>query len=148
MLPEAALRRSLRGWAWESQLGPLHRLWLGYQAWGLKALAWRRHILPSRPPLESTLRPSWWDYTSTGILGRRVRATCFLVKSGRGAMVDVVGGRPYSRGSYQATPAGPVIPRTSMCLSHRGEIAHRNFKVLSPDPHRFDGDKDGVGCER
>ena len=27
------------------------------------------------------------------------------------------------------------------------DISHRSFKVLSPDPHRFDGDKDGVGCE-
>ncbi len=27
------------------------------------------------------------------------------------------------------------------------DISHRNFKVLSPDPHRFDGDKDGIGCE-
>jgi hypothetical protein len=27
------------------------------------------------------------------------------------------------------------------------EISFRNFKVLSPDPHRFDGDKDGIGCE-
>lgn len=28
-----------------------------------------------------------------------------------------------------------------------GEIEFRNFKVLPPDPHRFDGDKDGIGCE-
>lgn len=28
-----------------------------------------------------------------------------------------------------------------------GEIAFRRFTVLQPDPHRFDGDKDGVGCE-
>ncbi len=28
-----------------------------------------------------------------------------------------------------------------------GEISHRNFTVLSPDPHRFDGDKNGIGCE-
>jgi len=28
-----------------------------------------------------------------------------------------------------------------------GEIADRNFTVLTPDPHRFDRDKDGVGCE-
>jgi len=28
-----------------------------------------------------------------------------------------------------------------------GEISERNFRVLQPDPHRFDGDKDGVGCE-
>lgn len=23
----------------------------------------------------------------------------------------------------------------------------RNFTVLAPDPHHFDGDKDGIGCE-
>jgi len=28
-----------------------------------------------------------------------------------------------------------------------GEITYTNFKVLAPDPHMFDGDKDGVGCE-
>ena len=28
-----------------------------------------------------------------------------------------------------------------------GDIPYRRFKVLQPDPHRFDGDKDGVGCE-
>jgi micrococcal nuclease len=27
------------------------------------------------------------------------------------------------------------------------DIPRTNFKVLPPDPHRFDGDKDGVGCE-
>lgn len=32
-----------------------------------------------------------------------------------------------------------------------GQISHRNFTVRwdvpDPDPHRFDGDRDGVGCE-
>jgi micrococcal nuclease len=29
-----------------------------------------------------------------------------------------------------------------------GDISHRRFRVLSPDPHRFDGsDDDGLGCE-
>ncbi len=28
-----------------------------------------------------------------------------------------------------------------------GEIPHRRFRVLPPDPHRFDGDGDGLGCE-
>ena len=27
-------------------------------------------------------------------------------------------------------------------------IRYRNFKVLPPDPHKFDGDKDGIGCEQ
>jgi hypothetical protein len=28
-----------------------------------------------------------------------------------------------------------------------GDIPYRNFTVLPPDPHGFDGDHDGVGCE-
>ena len=28
-----------------------------------------------------------------------------------------------------------------------GEIAYRKFVVLPPDPHRFDGDKDEIGCD-
>ena len=29
-----------------------------------------------------------------------------------------------------------------------GDISYRNFRVLPPDPHRFDGDNDGIGCEK
>lgn len=29
-----------------------------------------------------------------------------------------------------------------------GEISFRRFRVLAPDPHNFDGDHDGIGCER
>ena len=28
-----------------------------------------------------------------------------------------------------------------------GDISQKKFTVLPPDPHRFDGDKDGIGCE-
>jgi hypothetical protein len=28
-----------------------------------------------------------------------------------------------------------------------GDIVRRNFAVLPPDPHGFDGDAEGVGCE-
>jgi micrococcal nuclease len=28
-----------------------------------------------------------------------------------------------------------------------GDIPQKKFTVLQPDPHRFDGDKDGIGCE-
>ena len=27
------------------------------------------------------------------------------------------------------------------------QIPHRRFRVLQPDPHRFDQDRDGIGCE-
>ena len=28
-----------------------------------------------------------------------------------------------------------------------GDISHRRFRVQGRDPHRFDGDRDGIGCE-
>jgi hypothetical protein len=28
-----------------------------------------------------------------------------------------------------------------------GDIPYQNFRVLPPDPHRFDRDKDGIGCQ-
>lgn len=28
------------------------------------------------------------------------------------------------------------------------DIPQRRFEVRAPDPHRFDGDKDGIGCEK
>lgn len=27
------------------------------------------------------------------------------------------------------------------------DVPYKKFRVLPPDPHRFDGDKDGIGCE-
>jgi hypothetical protein len=27
------------------------------------------------------------------------------------------------------------------------DLLHQNFRVLPPDPHRLDGDLDGIGCE-
>ncbi len=29
-----------------------------------------------------------------------------------------------------------------------GDIPYKNFRVVGSDPHRFDGDKDGIGCEK
>jgi hypothetical protein len=29
-----------------------------------------------------------------------------------------------------------------------GDIPYRRFRVVGSDPHRFDGDNDGIGCER
>ena len=28
------------------------------------------------------------------------------------------------------------------------DVPYKNFRVLPPDPHKFDGDKDGIGCEK
>ncbi len=53
-----------------------------------------------------------------------------------------------SSGSGACDPAYPTVcipppPPDLDC----GEITFRNFVVLAPDPHRFDGNHDGVGCE-
>ncbi|MCD6033532.1 MAG: domain protein beta Propeller, partial [Thermomicrobiales bacterium] len=37
----------------------------------------------------------------------------------------------------------PLSPPDLDC----GDVAYRRFAVYLPDPHRFDGDFDGVGCE-
>ncbi|MBI2776725.1 MAG: HNH endonuclease [Chloroflexi bacterium] len=51
-------------------------------------------------------------------------------------------------GSTACDPAYPTVciapaPPDLDC----GDIPFRRFVVLAPDPHRFDGDNDGVGCE-
>jgi micrococcal nuclease len=38
------------------------------------------------------------------------------------------------------------IPPPPPLLNCR-DIPHRNFRVVPPDPHGFDTDRDGIGCE-
>jgi hypothetical protein len=61
----------------------------------------------------------------------------------------------------QIQPAVPQVPERSGCDPSYptvcippsppdldcGDIPYRRFTVLSPDPHRFDANHDGVGCE-
>lgn len=72
----------------------------------------------------------------------------------------------YGCGSKSATPqATNAIPQSTspakcdpsypdVCIApyppdlNCGDIPYRNFKVLPPDPHKFDGNKDGIGCEK
>jgi micrococcal nuclease len=51
-------------------------------------------------------------------------------------------------GGGDCDPSYPTvcIPRYPPDLNC-GDISHRRFTVLAPDPHGFDGDNDGVGCE-
>lgn len=41
---------------------------------------------------------------------------------------------------------GVCIPPPPPDLDCR-DIEYRSFIVLDPDPHNFDGDEDGIGCE-
>ncbi|AEV17304.1 hypothetical protein TCCBUS3UF1_p70 (plasmid) [Thermus sp. CCB_US3_UF1] len=56
--------------------------------------------------------------------------------------------RPPGRGEGRCDPVYPAVcipppPPDLDC----GDIPYRNFPVLPPDPHGFDRDRDGVGCE-
>jgi hypothetical protein len=33
------------------------------------------------------------------------------------------------------------------CLARLSDVPQTNFRVVGADPHRFDGDGDGRGCE-
>ncbi len=55
---------------------------------------------------------------------------------------------PESEPSGSCDPSYPTvcIPPSPPDLDG-GDISCRRFTVLAPDPHRFDGDHDGIGCE-
>ncbi len=68
-------------------------------------------------------------------------------RTGGGATPGPSSGATFESGGV-CDPAYPTVcipppPPDLDC----GEIPYRNFKVLAPDPHHFDGDKDGIGCE-
>ena len=60
---------------------------------------------------------------------------------------------------FAATPAGPAARGScepsypDVCIPPAPpdldcpDISYRRFRVLAPDPHRFDSDGDGIGCE-
>ncbi len=53
---------------------------------------------------------------------------------------------PAQAGTCDPSYPGVCIPPTPPDLDCK-DIPYRRFQVLPPDPHRFDGNKDGVGCE-
>ncbi|HWB71402.1 MAG TPA: hypothetical protein VG452_04225 [Egibacteraceae bacterium] len=65
-----------------------------------------------------------------------VAAVVTLAACGRG------GADPVCDSSYPDTCIFPPPPRLTCA-----DIAHRDFRVLPPDPHGFDPDGDGLGCE-
>jgi hypothetical protein len=54
-----------------------------------------------------------------------------------------------SRGRAGCSAAYPTvcIPPAPPDLDCPDVLPRKRFKVLAPDPHRFDGDNDGIGCE-
>jgi len=64
------------------------------------------------------------------------------------------GGGGSSRGPSPTASSGNCDPSyPTVCIPPPppdldcGDIPYRRFKVLQPDPHNFDGDHDGIGCE-
>jgi micrococcal nuclease len=74
-------------------------------------------------------------------VARSNRSGCLWATTGGGGQSDS-GQRIGCDPSYPTVCIPPPPPD----LDCR-DIPHRSFTVLSPDPHRFDGDGDGVGCE-
>jgi micrococcal nuclease len=53
---------------------------------------------------------------------------------------------PAARGSCEPSYPDVCIPPAPPDLDCP-DISYRRFRVLAPDPHRFDADGDGIGCE-
>lgn len=88
-------------------------------------------------------------------------------RQARAAGVGLWGPRPSTPAPTRSTPApppptaAPPPPAATACDPsyptvcipppppdlNCADIPFRRFKVLPPDPHRFDGDRDGIGCE-
>jgi endonuclease YncB( thermonuclease family) len=54
---------------------------------------------------------------------------------------------PPVSGAAGCDPSYPTLCLPSSPDLDCGDIADRRFPVAPPDPHRFDGDDDGLGCE-
>ena len=111
------------------------------------------------PPAKRCKYVSWWmavkyrwrlsiDTSEKATLRRITSGNCGdkLVKLPKRAPRDPGDGG--GGGGGNCDPAYPTVcipppPPDLDC----GDIAFRNFRVLAPDPHNFDGDGDGVGCE-
>ena len=91
-------------------------------------------------------------------IGIAIIGALFIMQDfGSPPILDQVQNQPTSQPTLEQTPAeikkdcDPSYP--DVCIPSPppdldcGEISHRNFTVLPPDPHRFDGDKNGIGCE-
>jgi micrococcal nuclease len=80
---------------------------------------------------------------------RRLAAYRIAERAGRRRSDSIWRGcKAGTRSSSRCDPSYPdvCIPPPPPDLDC-ADIPYRNFRVVPPDPHRFDGDHDGVGCE-
>jgi hypothetical protein len=73
-----------------------------------------------------------------------IKVTKATVKIASGGGSTGGGGSPAPQcAAAYPTVCIPPAPPDLDC----GDVPFRKFKVVAPDPHRFDSDKDGLGCE-
>jgi micrococcal nuclease len=74
-----------------------------------------------------------------------------LWKPSSPALIPLAGGSGNDTNASNGGNCHPAYP--GVCIAPPppdldcGGISYRRFQVLSPDPHRFDRDNDGIGCE-
>jgi hypothetical protein len=85
----------------------------------------------------------------TGIAPNGIELHPVLSYSGNCSQPDAGGGGGGGGGGGDCSSAYPdfCIPPPPPDLDCADVAPHTNFTVRSPDPHGFDGDHDGVGCE-
>jgi len=83
----------------------------------------------------------FWQWSVEGVASRH-QATIYFRQAGAAAPPPPPTARPNCDPSYPDVCIPPPPPDLDC-----GDIPYRRFRVLEPDPHRFDGDNDGIGCE-
>jgi hypothetical protein len=93
------------------------------------------------------IHPIWAiRYLETGVLLRRLPPKTPLYEPGGGGGGGSGGGSGGGGGNCDPSYPTVCIPPPPPDLDC-GDIPYHDFKVLPPDPHGFDGDGDGIGCE-
>ena len=87
-------------------------------------------------------------YDSRDGYGYHPREPAYIAADSATATISCPAPAPAPPGAGGCDPAYPgvCIPPGPPDLDC-GQITERHFQVLPPDPHRFDGDGDGIGCE-
>jgi micrococcal nuclease len=84
---------------------------------------------------------------------RGLWGACDIANRLRGGSTTTVTGALSNSTPPSADRAGCDAAYPTVCIPPSppdldcGDIAHRRFTVLPPDPHRFDGGGNGIGCE-
>ncbi len=91
-----------------------------------------------------------WSLTMTATEQAKVAAWLARCRTTNGEMEAEQESTPAST-SESASSCDPSYP--DVCIPppppdfNCGDIAHRRFRVIGSDPHGFDRDRDGIGCE-